>query len=50
MGTCKVRFADKNTYLLLKERLKKALNGVYMEKQEVLRVYEPGNTEANLLE
>jgi hypothetical protein len=48
-GTCKVRFADKTTYKVLEAKLKTALKDVYEKEDDILRVYEPGNTELNLL-
>lgn len=50
MGTCKVRFADKAVYLDLERRLHRILHGVCDEPTKVLRIYEPGNVESNLLE
>lgn len=50
MGTCKVRFADKAIYKLLELRLNKALEGVYVSDEPILKVYDASKTGNNLLE
>lgn len=49
MGTCKVRFADKLTYQELEKLLRQSLKGLYKNAQDILNVYEPGNTEVKLV-
>lgn len=48
-GTCKIRFADKGTYIYLQNMLTEILTGLCVVPNDAIRVYEPGQVTDYLL-